>query len=189
MAQIITTEQAMENLRKMPIFRQLVPQEAGIGWPIPLRKEQNGVCRVYVTFPLFGQASRVEQGETVLFPPFATLTLDWATQVPVEYVSLRFHNPWPEEQWEGEIGTFPHAAIVHMTAGEYKAKRGELLALYDEMFELLAQKQPFPAAWIARFSELLRLLIEPALEPYYRVLAPKFFERFLCANSQVIPLR
>jgi hypothetical protein len=53
------------------------------------------------------------------------------------------------------------------------------------MFELLAQKRPFPAAWIARFSELLRLLMEPALEPYYRVLAPKFFERFLGANSQV----
>jgi hypothetical protein len=185
MSQAITIEQAIENLRKMPIFRQLVPQEAGIGWPIPLRKEQNGVSRVYVTFPLFGLAPRVGQNQTVLFPPFATITLDWATQVPVEYVSLHFNHPWPEGQWEGEVGTFPHAAIAHMTVGEYKAKRSELLALYDEMFERLAQKQAFSAEWIARFSELLRLLMEPSLEPYYRALGPKFFSRFLGANHQV----
>jgi hypothetical protein len=180
--QAMTTEQVMENIRKMPVFRQLVPQEAGIGWPIPLRKEQNGVSKVYVTFPFFGKASKAEAGNTALFPPFATLTLDWAAQIPVEYVSLRFSNPWPEGQWEEQAGSFPHAAIAQMTVEEYRAKRGELLVLYDEMFSKLGQKESFPAEWKARFSSLLRLLMEPSLEPYYRALAPKFFDRFLATS-------
>jgi hypothetical protein len=175
----ITTEQAMAEIRKMPLFRQLVPMEAAIGWPMPLRKEQNGITKVYVTFPFFGMTPKPDKGLTILYPPFATLTVDWATLVPVEYVSLRFNNPWPEERWEGEVGTFPHPAVASMTTAEYKIKRSELLAMYDEMFSRLGQNQPFPAEWKTRFSNLLRLLMEPSLEPYYRALAPKFFERFL----------
>jgi len=175
----ITTEQVMKNIRKMPVFRQLIPQEAGIGWPIPLRKEN----RVYVTFLCFGESPNAERNLTILYPPVATLTLDWSTQVPVEYVSLRYANPWPEGQWDGQIGTFPHAAIAHMTVGEYKTRRGDLLSLYDEMFNKLAENQPFSSEWKARFSNLLRLLMEPALEPYYRILGRKFFERFLEENG------
>ena len=39
----------------------------------------------------------------------------------------------------------------------------------------------FTDEWTARFESLLRLLMEPSLEPYYRALAPKFFNRFLPA--------
>jgi hypothetical protein len=167
------TEQMMISVRKMPIFRQLIPQEAGIGWPIPLRKEG----KIYVTLPFYGYTS--QKGETSLFPPFATLTLNWANLMPVEYVNLRFRNPAPNLPWEGQIGTFPHEAIAQITRGEYLEKRRELLAMYDEMLDNLSQNQPFTEEWNQRFSETLRLLIEPALEPYYRVLGEKFFERFL----------
>ena len=179
MQSTITIEQAMENIRKMPLFRQLVPAEAGIGWPIPLRKTN----KIYVTFPFFGMTSRAEKGQTTLYPPFATLTLDWTMQIPVEYVSLRFANPWPEGDWENTAGRFPHPAIADLTVGEYKAKRQELLTMYDEMLIRLAQNQSFPVEWKSRFSTLLRLLMEPSLEPYYRALAPKFFDRFLGEKS------
>lgn len=175
MQQTRTTEQTMDDMRKMPLFRQLVPAEAGIGWPVPLRKEN----RIYVTFPFFGKSSKGEEGKTVLYPPIATLTLDWATLVPVEYVALRFNHPWPEGNWEAPLGTFPHPAIAQVSVAQYKAKRSELLALYDEMFRRLAQNQPFPVDWKTRFSTLLSLLIEPPLVPYYRALAPRFYERFL----------
>ncbi|ACK70843.1 conserved hypothetical protein [Gloeothece citriformis PCC 7424] len=166
-------EKLMQDVRKMPLFRQLVPLEAGVGWPIPLRKDS----KVYITLPFYGCTP--QKGQTLLFPPFATLTLNWANLIPVEYVNLRFRNPAPDLKWEGQVGIFPHAAVKQITIKEYKEKRQELLSMYDEMFNSLTGGIPFSSEWCARFSQLLRLLIEPCLEPYYRILGEKFFARFL----------
>ena len=104
-----------------------------------------------------------------------------SNRVPVEYQNLRFRNPWPEGDWTARVGTFPHPAVAQMKVSEYRRKREELYAMYDEMFEKLAGGGEFSAEWTARFTELLRLLVEPSLEPYYRALGPKFFDRFLPA--------
>lgn len=169
----------MRDLRKWPIFRQLIPQEAGIGWPMPVRKAKN----VYVTFAFFGMVSQKDVQQTSLFPPFATLTINWQNQVPVEYVSLRFRNPWPEGNWEEQAGIFPHPAVAHLSVGQYEQKREKLLAMYDDMLVTLAQGSIFAPEWKVTFGDLLRTLIEPGLEPFYRVLAPKFFDHFLPRES------
>jgi hypothetical protein len=171
-----TIEQLMVDIRKMPVSRQLIPMEAGIGWPIPTRKEG----QVFVTFPFFG-VSRVQpqRGETQLFPPFAKMTLDWQTRVPVEYVNLHYQDPWPGLVKDQIVGTFPHAAVAGISVQEYRTKRGELLHMYDELCATLQSGGALTAEWNARFSALLRELVEPSLEPYYRVLGPAFFERFL----------
>lgn len=165
----------MKSIRQMPLFRQLIPMEAGVGWPIPLRKGG----KTYVILPFYGYTRGSKERQIVLYPPFATITLDWSNQKPVEYVNLRFRNPWPEGEWETEVGHFPHPAVTQMTVQQYKAKRNELLTMYDEMFENLTQGHPFSAEWSARFGQLLGTLMEPPLEPYYRALSPKFFDRFL----------
>ena len=165
----------LHDLRHIPIFRQLIPQEAGIGWPIPVRKSGT----VYVTVPFYGFEYNKEQQQTKLFPPFATLTFNWENKLPVEYVNLRFRNPWPEGPWQEQAGVFPHPAVAHLSVGQYQQKREELLAMYDEMLATLAQGGTFSAEWTTAFSTLLRMLMEPALESFYRALAPKFFERFL----------
>ncbi|WP_013324394.1 hypothetical protein [Gloeothece verrucosa] len=167
------TEQILKDIRKTPIFCQLIPQEAGIGYPIPLRKEG----KVYIILPFFGIAQAPEK-ETKIFPPFATITLNWFNQVPVEYVNLRFRNPAPELNWEEEVGTFPHPAIQPLTIEQYKEHRRELFAMYDEMFDNLAQGTSFSPDWCELFSQQLRLLIEPSLVPYYRALGQKFFDKF-----------
>ena len=168
-------EGLMKEVRKMSFYRQLIPQEAGIGWAMPLRKEG----KVYVTLPFFGFSPTAEAGNTQLFPPFAIATFDWSNRVPVEYVNLRFRNPAPELNWTEQVGTFPHRAIAQITVEEYRQLRQELLGMYDVMFDLLGQKSPLSPEWSQRFAELLNLLIEPELKPYYRALNPKFFNRFL----------
>jgi hypothetical protein len=169
------TELLLQNIRQTPMFRQLIPQETGIGFPIPLRKEG----QVYAILPCFGFTPTVDKAQTLLFPPFATITVNWANQVPVEYINLRFRNPAPELKWETQVGFFPHPAVAQMTIGEYKQKRRQLLGMYDEIFEALSSGSDFSAEWTKHFSELLYTLIEPPLEPYYRVLGGKFFSRFL----------
>lgn len=172
---ISRTQSLIKDIRKTPLFRQLVPQEAGIGFPIPLRKEG----KVYITLPFFGFSPTAEAGNTKLFPPFAIATIDWSNQVPVEYLNLRFRNPAPELDWMKQVGTFPHPAIAQMTVGEYQQLKQELLGMYDRMLDLLAAKSPLSPEWSKRFEELLNILIEPTLKPYYRALNPKFFDRFL----------
>lgn len=176
-------EDLMHTIRKTPLYRQLIPLEAGVGWPIPLRRNK----KVYVTLPFFGQAHDPHTHETILYPPFALITFDWSNQTPVEYVNLRFRNPWPEGNWEERAGTFPHAAIAHFSIGQYRDRRNELLALYDELLEALVHDETLPAEREASFSMLLRLLMEPSLEPYYRALGPKFFGHFLPDVAETSP--
>ncbi len=174
------TEKLLKNIRKTDLFRQLIPQEAGIGFPIPLRRKD----KVYAILPCFGFKPTSEKGKTLLYPPFATITVNWENQVAVEYVNLMFRKDepgkeWTEVLWEGEIGTFPHEALAKMTVNEYQQKRLQLLEMYDQMFLALAKKETLSSQWEASFSQLLSLLIEPALIPYYRILSPKFGDRFL----------
>jgi hypothetical protein len=170
------TETLMKQIRKTPLFQQLIPMEAGIGWVMPLRREG----KVYAIVPFF--SFRSEQ-TTTLFPPFATLTVDWSTLVPVEYVDFRFRSPASSLAWNQAVGSFPHPAIAQLRQSEYLEKRQALLSHYDELFEHLSQGTPFSDRWITEFSTLLRLLMEPSLEPYYRAIAPKFCDRFLPSHS------
>jgi hypothetical protein len=168
------TEQLMQGIRKTPIFNQLIPQEAGVGWLMPLRKQG----KVYAIIPFFGMQKKPEH--TALFPPFATITVDWANLQPVEYVNLYFRNSLPEGYWQSsQVGTFPHPAVANLKRSEYETERQKLLFLYDEMFDFLTQNITFQPEWTEQFSHSLRILMEPSLEPYYRSIAPKFFDRFL----------
>jgi hypothetical protein len=165
----------MNDMRKMPMYRQVIPQEAGIGWPIPLRRNKH----VYVIMPCFGYAHTPDKHETTLYPPFATITLDWSKQVPVEYVDLRFRHPWLEGNWEQVAGTFPHAAVKELSVQQYQNLRNELLIMYDALLDTLGKQETLSAEWKTAFSLLLRTMMEPPLEPYYRALGEKFFQTFL----------
>ena len=168
------TEQIITNIHQTQWFQQLIPMETSISCPIPLRKKGS----VYIILPCIG-VKTTTAGQTILFPPLATLTLNWSNQAIVEYVDLKFKNPWQQEVTEGQIGIFPHKAIANLTVDEYKQKRSQLLAMYDTMFESLALGNSFSEQWCNDFSQLLQLLIEPSLKPYYRDLQPKFFNRFI----------
>lgn len=171
------TEESLKHIRKMPLFQQLIPMEAGVGWPIPLRR--NG--KLYVKLPFFGQVPTGEKGKIALYPPFATITLNWSSFVAVEYVDLRFQNPASELDWETQVGTFPHPAVKQMTVEEYKQKRRELLAMYDGLLDTLARGGSRSPDQDTEFSHLFSTLLEPPLIPYYRVLGEKFIARFLTA--------
>jgi hypothetical protein len=169
------TETRMRELRTMPLFRQLVPMEAGVGWPIPVRRDG---C-VYMRLPLFGFRPLPERGAGVqLYPPFAMITVEWRTGRPVEYVDLRFSRPWPVEERTGPVGTFPHEGAADSPRA-YEADRDALLERYDELFERLELGDPIPSEWAEDFGDRLGRLVEPALLPYFRILGEQFYTRFL----------
>jgi hypothetical protein len=171
------TEQLFKDIRKMPLFQQLIPMEAGVGWPIPQRR--NG--KLYIKLPFFGQTPTQEKGKIALLPPFSTITISWSNFIPVEYIDLRYSNPAPELNWQEQVGIFPHRGVQQMTVETYKQKRRDLLAMYDDLFNTLADGGSRTTEQDAEFSQLFSLLIEPPLIPYYRVLGKKFCDRFLIA--------
>ncbi len=166
----------IEEVHKMPIYRQLIPLEAQVGWLIPLRRKK----RVFVMLPFFSIERIPTSQETRLYPPFAAITLDWSNQVPVEYVDLRFRHPWSQEtDWTQSVGVFPHPAIAQFSIGQYGELRKKLLTMYDHLMETLNKNKALSSDWEKEFSFLLRILMEPSLEPYYRTLGQNFFEKFL----------
>jgi hypothetical protein len=171
------TDELFKSIRNGGMFRELVPMEASNGLPIPLRK--GNVVYAILPFYTYKPADSQQGNKIVLFPPFVSITVNWATKVPVEYVNFRFRSPAPELNWEQAAGFFPPAGMESMSVREYEQQKRELMVMYDELFEMLNQQGSFSAAWNERFSKLLRLMVEPCLEPYYRALSPKFFENFL----------
>jgi hypothetical protein len=165
----------MEEMRRTPIYRQVIPAEAQIGWPIPLRRRK----RAYVTVPFFSIEHVPGNKERKLYPPFASLTFDWANQTPVEYADLRYRNLWPDTDWKHPVGFFPHLAVNEFSIGQYAELRMRLLVMYDHLMKTLSAKKALAPEWKTEFSLLLRILMEPALESYYRTLGPAFFETFL----------
>jgi hypothetical protein len=175
------TEQLLHEVRRMPLFRQVIPGEAGLGWPLPVRRSG----RAYAVLPVFGMP-RNKDGRIELFAPFAVLTLDWQSHMPVKYVDLKFETPtgFPDSTANAPIGAFPHPAIESWTVQKYQDARVELLALYDELFDALRTRTTMSRESVQRFGELLRVMAEPSLEPYYRALAPGFCAEFLGPPKQ-----
>ncbi len=169
------TNRLMHNVRKMPLVQQLIPMEAAVGWPAPITK--NG--EVYLILPFYGASPTSRKGQLSLYPPIATVTLNWRTGIVVEYLDLRFRPPFEGAQWTDPVGKFPHESVADLRISDYLERREELLTRYDELLDILSKNGTFSARWTSEFAELLRLMLEPSLEPYYRALAPRFFERFL----------
>ncbi|MER5869769.1 hypothetical protein [Streptomyces sp. NPDC002044] len=169
----------MRDLRRTALFRSLLPMEANIAWPIPLRRpDGDGRSAVFLRFALFA-GDRDPSGRGVLVrPPFATLTVARRTGRIVEYADLRFTRPWPATVADAPVGRFPGEGLP-ATVGEYKQLRHRLLTRYDELLDALDTGRSLPAEAARDFSELLGLLVEPGLEPYLRALGPGFFTRFL----------
>jgi hypothetical protein len=174
--------QLYHDLRRMPIFRQLAPMEAGIGWPIPVRHRPGWHDRtsIYVRIPLYGFGPQA--GQTRLYPPFAVMTLAWpalgSRPRPLEYADLRFTQKWAKRGAPAPVGTFPHDA-VRGTVADYVNVRRRLCELYDEMLDALQEEKPFTEPSYGEFGALLRTLMEPSLERYYRQMAPGFCREFL----------
>lgn len=173
------SEVLCRELRRSAVFRQLVPMDSGIGWPLPVPVVQDGSPRVYVRLPLFVMRPDPAGGAD-LFPPFATATLDWSTRRLVEYTDLRFKEPHRSRtEWSEPVGRFPHPAVERLMTRAYRDLRTRFLGLHDELFDgLSAGRQP-GGGWTAEFDVLLAQLLEPGLAPYYRRLAPRFLGRHL----------
>ena len=168
-----TVENVLNKIREHPVFRSLVPMEAGIGWPVPIRR--NG-C-VYLCIPAFGLQQAIGDNPVLLYPPLATITVSWPNSVVVEYVNLRWKKLWSEEEFAKPTGTFPHPEIANLKLAQYNEMRTRLLKYYDSMLNATMDE-----TGKSEFKKLLSQMMEPTLLPYYRKLFPKFYDYFITVH-------
>ena len=170
MNESITVEKILADIREHPIFKSLIPMQAGIGWPVPIRCKGS----VYLSIPVFGMQRAMKDQPVLLFPPFATITVSWPNFVVMEYVNLRWRKPWPEADFSKPAGAFPHDNIANLSVGQYNEKRKRLLAFYDKVLN-----NNIGGEDLNEYRDLLGLMMEPGLLPYYRKLYPKYYNYFL----------
>jgi len=170
MPDTISVENVLAKIREHPVFRSLVPMEAGIGWPVPIRR--NG--HVYLCIPAFGLQQAMGDQPVLIYPPFATITVSWPNSVVMEYVNLRWKNLWNEDEFAKPAGTFPHPEIAGLQLAQYSEMRTQLLNYYDSMLNATMDETDEND-----FRNLLCKMMEPSLLPYYRILFPKYYGYFI----------
>ena len=166
----------LKRARHTDTFRELAPGTAALGWPaVKLVRGQ-----VFLSVPLFDQQRRPD-GAVNLYPPFATLTLGWAPPLIAAYLDLATEGAWTADI-SAPAGTFPHPELGDSEHG-YLTMRRQLFTCYDAVCAALSDGREPSYDTAAELSRLLRVLLEPALEPYYRALEPDFFGRYLSSPA------
>jgi hypothetical protein len=189
------TKQLMTELRHTSWFRDLVPVEASMSWPVPFLGDNN---TIYVTFMLFGtaamQSRQRQEGVsqtnveskayvTALFPPFAGVTVNWLNGQLVDYTHYRFRSKWKTVNFDQPIGIFPHPEVAEMPRALYLAMRDQLCFFYDRLLDDLYLGVEPPSQWVNDVQCVLNLMIEPALKSFYKELAPQFYAEFMVESN------
>jgi hypothetical protein len=167
-------EEALVKIRQSSVFRNLVPMQAGTGWPVPIRKRG----KMYLCIPYFGLQQGKGKQPVLIYPPFATITVSWPKLLIVEYVNLRWRNLWSEKQLANPAGIFPHPAVAGVKLEEYNDMRQRLMAYIEAMLNSTIDK-----TGLQEFSKIFHVMMEPSLLPYYRKLFPKYYGHFLPAKT------
>lgn len=167
------TQKLADALKQHSCYRSLVPMEALIGFPMP-----NIGKRIYITFPIIGQASISKEGESLraLFPPCGEITMDWQNGRIVAYQDYQFANPFGEVEVDRSvpIGVFPPSSLEPWDPQRYALDVEVLYKHYDELLDSLALKAEMPPFLWKEFGTLFRRLLPPELLPYYRAVSPNF---------------
>lgn len=175
------TRELRSELRSSPLIRHLVPQEAALGWPFP----ESSDAALFVSFIAFG-ALRAQGGGrgTDIYPPLALLTVRWPTGEVVEYRDLRARGSLATDG-RTPIGRFPHRAALGVGGrAAFTAMQAELFGLYDVLLNGLAAGAGLESRAEERMRGLFAVLLEPALLPAYRALAPRFSDHFLAGVQE-----
>lgn len=146
------------------------------GLPIVQVKNNGSLCLVipYLKYKITGPVDK-----TLVFPIKYTVTVKLPEERIVQFSDISVTAGYKTLDFSKPVGLFRHDSIKHLSKGEYRAKREELLSLYDKFLNSLAYDLGFTEEDEAKMKELLQLLIEPSLLPMYKAIDSDFYNKFL----------
>lgn len=175
----MTMQEFLKALNSSDIVRKLVPLGLGMGLPM-LNIIGETLC---VTVPYYKSVPRKDD-KTLLFPPEFIITAKWPTGNILEFRSLRFDKDYQKIDFEKPIGTFRHEAVKQWNRGEYQKKKQELYSMYDTFISSLYSEGNYTKE--EEFSELLNIIVEPSLRPFYKNIGRDFYNKFLTQSEGLV---
>ena len=171
MSEYKSTKEILAQIRTSKPFCKM-PLGYVNGYPIVTVK--NG--RVCIVVPFLKYKKTGEVDKTLVYPIRYLMTYAVKDQVIMSLEDLSTNKAFEGFDFNAPVGCFRHEAVKELTKAEYTQKQQELYELYDSFAAALIEKKEYPVSDLKRFRELLGILVEPCLRPFYKTLYPNFYK-------------
>lgn len=146
-----------------------------IGKPV-LQIKNGSLCLLY-PFLKYKKTGIVDKTE--VYPVRYTVTAALPSGKPVGFSNLEYDERFEDVDFDKPVGYFRHEAVRHLTKTEYMELADELDGLYDKVIDMLLNGTPYSEKDEERMAQLLKLLTEPEIKPFYERLDRDFYEKYL----------
>lgn len=129
-----------------------------------------------------------KKDETLVYPLRHCVTVSLPDFTIVSVDDLRFEERLEKVDFGKPVGTFRHEAIKHLNREKYEEIRDSLFCLYDKLIATLTNDDcvnPFTEEDDRSVAKLLRMLLEPSLVPFYRILDKDFCDKYFNEENKL----
>lgn len=176
MVDAISMEQIIKNLKTSEFFLQCkIPMGYSSGFPI-LQIKNGSLC---VTVPYLKYRTTGEVDKTLVFPIRYGISLELPTEKVIGFEDYEYKSSFVNIDFDKPVGYFRHDAVKQYNKTQYRELRRELMGEYDKVANALLGNAAYHIADEKRMAELLQLLAEPSLLPFYRIIDADFYNKYL----------
>ncbi len=169
-------EQIVKKLKGSEFFLQCkIPMGYSSGLPI-LQIRNGSLC---VTVPYLKYRTTGEVDKTLVFPIRYGISLELPTEKVIGFEDYEYKSSFVNIDFDKPVGYFRHDAVKQYNKMQYKELRRELMGEYDKVANALLGNAAYGISDEKRMAELLQLLVEPSLLPFYRVIDTDFYNKYL----------
>lgn len=171
----ISMEQIMKNVKTSEFFLQCkIPMGYSSGFPI-LQIKNGSLC---VTVPYLKYRTTGEVDKTLVYPIRYGISLELPTEKVIGFENYEYKSSFANIDFDKPVGYFRHDEIKQYNKTQYKELRRELMGEYDKVANALLGNTAYGSSDEKRMAELLQLMAEPSLRPFYRVIDTDFYNKY-----------
>lgn len=171
----ITVNELIKNLKRSPfILNSGMPLGYTAGLPVLKITGE----KLYLVVPFLKYKITGETDKTLVYPIRYIATISIPEGKFVKFEDYSANEKMLKVDFAKPIGLFRHESIKHLNKSEYKEKRTELLSLYDKIIFSLLDGAEYTQKDETCFKELLNVIIEPSLKPFYRFIDGDFYRKY-----------
>lgn len=175
MMNVISMEQIIKNVKTSEFFLQCkIPMGYSSGFPI-LQIKNESLC---VTVPYLKYRTTGEVDRTLVFPIRYGISLELPTEKVIGFENYEYKSSFAKIDFDKPVGYFRHDEIKQYNKTQYKELRRELMEEYDKVANTILCNAAYGSSDEKRMAELLQLLAEPSLRPFYRAIDADFYNKY-----------
>lgn len=117
--------------------------------------------------------------KTLVFPVRYVLIYELKEKKFTGFYNLSKIKDFDDFDFEAPIGLFRHESIRDLDKNAYKEKQKELYKAYSAVINTLLDGQEPAETDISALKNLLGIMLEPSVRPFYKLLSPSFCQKYL----------